>query len=279
MGKKNIITEEIATKVKELWDQKWGSRKIAKELGITRDFVQKTYKYLWIYDVGRTTPKTIDFDALTELTCKICNEIKPVSEFRERSRMHGNKLRKSYECYCKSCEKEYSKISCKERYKNNKQWHVDYKEKNFEKISAYMKEYGRHYGKNRRKEDVNYKLRTRVSSAVCNYIKNFGGSKNGHSCLEFLPFSIQELRDHLENLFEPWMTWNNYGVYRREYWDDNNMATWTWQIDHIIPHSTFKYISMEDDLFKKCWALENLRPYSSKLNFMDGVRRTRHKAA
>jgi 5-methylcytosine-specific restriction endonuclease McrA len=42
------------------------------------------------------------------------------------------------------------------------------------------------------------------------------------------------------------------------------------QIDHIIPHSTFKYISMDDDSFTRCWALENLRPLSSKQNNLKG---------
>ena len=65
-------------------------------------------------------------------------------------------------------------------------------------------------------------------------------------------------------------------VYNKNMWNNNDPQTWTWQIDHIIPHSTFKYTSMEDDNFKKCWALENLRPYSSKQNFFDGVQKTRH---
>jgi len=44
-------------------------------------------------------------------------------------------------------------------------------------------------------------------------------------------------------------------------------------IDHIIPQSMLQYSSMEEDNFKKCWALENLRPYSSKQNNKDGNRR------
>jgi hypothetical protein len=49
----------------------------------------------------------------------------------------------------------------------------------------------------------------------------------------------------------------------------NKSTTWTWNIDHIIPHSTFKYISMEDQSFKECWSLTNLRPYSAKQNILD----------
>jgi len=33
---------------------------------------------------------------------------------------------------------------------------------------------------------------------------------------------------------------------------------------------------MEDQEFLDCWALDNLRPYSAKQNFLDGVRRIRH---
>jgi hypothetical protein len=88
---------------------------------------------------------------------------------------------------------------------------------------------------------------------------------------------MQELREYLEQRFEPWMTWNNYGTYKGEdIWKDNDITTWTWQIDHIIPQSDLPYSSMEDDNFKKCWALENLRPLSAKQNWLDGVKKVRH---
>jgi hypothetical protein len=67
------------------------------------------------------------------------------------------------------------------------------------------------------------------------------------------------------------MNWDNYGVYRKAIWDDNDQSTWTWQIDHIIPQSKLKYSSVKEDNFKKCWALDNLRPLSSKENFLLGI--------
>ena len=72
------------------------------------------------------------------------------------------------------------------------------------------------------------------------------------------------------------MNWNNRGIYKVNTWQDNDVSTWKWNIDHIIPQSCLPYTSMEDDNFKKCWALENLRPYSAKLNVLDGVLRARH---
>jgi hypothetical protein len=73
------------------------------------------------------------------------------------------------------------------------------------------------------------------------------------------------------------MTWSNWGNYSRETWDDKDISTWTWQIDHIVPHSNFNYTSMEDENFRKCWALLNLRPLSAKQNNIDGANRIRHQ--
>jgi hypothetical protein len=53
-------------------------------------------------------------------------------------------------------------------------------------------------------------------------------------------------------------------------YDETNSETWTWNIDHIIPQSKLPYVSMEDENFKKCWALNNLRPLSSKVNLEKG---------
>jgi len=34
---------------------------------------------------------------------------------------------------------------------------------------------------------------------------------------------------------------------------------------------------MQDENFKKCWALQNLRPLDAKSNMLDGSTRIRHK--
>ena len=74
------------------------------------------------------------------------------------------------------------------------------------------------------------------------------------------------------------MSWDNWGIYNKDAWDNNDSSTWTWQIDHIIPRSDLPYTNMTEDNFKKCCALENLRPLSAKQNQLDGVNRTRHKS-
>jgi hypothetical protein len=50
------------------------------------------------------------------------------------------------------------------------------------------------------------------------------------------------------------------------WWDDNDSSTWTWQIDHIVPHAKLPYTKMTDNNFHRCWSLENLRPLSAKRN-------------
>ena len=132
------------------------------------------------------------------------------------------------------------------------------------------------YHAKRRAIDPVYRLRMNVSKAVFKMLKSNSSSKNGQSILKFLPYSPEELKLHLESLFESWMTWENRGKYSVKNWDDNDSSTWTWQLDHIIPHSTFHYETMDCEEFRKAWALTNLRPFSAKQNIMDGVNRTRH---
>lgn len=74
-----------------------------------------------------------------------------------------------------------------------------------------------------------------------------------------LDYTKQEFIDHVEQHFEPWMNWDNHG---RSPTLDNPK----WQLDHIIAKSFFNYTSMDDEEFKKCWSLENLKPIGAFMN-------------
>lgn len=137
---------------------------------------------------------------------------------------------------------------------------------------------GKIYKRKYKSKSLNQKLRLTISANINNNLKKNFSNKNGNSSFKYLEFNIFQLKEHLEKQFESWMNWSNHGKYFIDKWDDNDQSTWTWQIDHIIPHSTFKYTSMEDDEFKKCWALSNLRPYSAKQNSIDGANKTRHES-
>lgn len=162
-------------------------------------------------------------------------------------------------------KKAYYKANKNSLLEKNKQWRIDNRDKALAYVSAYQKD--------RTKNDPNYRLRQSVSSSIYYYLKSRDFSKDGKSCMDFLDYSIDELRLHIEKQFEPWMTWDNQGKYNTDTWDDNDPTTWTWQIDHIIPASKFNYTSMNDQGFRDCWSLSNLRPYSAKQNVLDGNRR------
>ena len=179
--------------------------------------------------------------------------------------------------------KEYYEEHKEEKIEYNKQYYQENKETIFEKDKEYraknkfkIRKYHNDYNRNRRLNDPNYRLRTTVSANIGYYLKSNNSSKDGNSCLNYLPYTMDELKNYLEERFESWMIWDDYGKYDTDTWNDNEQSTWTWQIDHIIPQSLLPYTNMADENFKKCWSLDNLRPLNSKQNFLDGVKRVRH---
>lgn len=125
-----------------------------------------------------------------------------------------------------------------------------------------------------------YRNRSLASQVVSRVLRKNGGSKNGESCLQYFPWTPEELWSHLlECMKQPgneWMNENNQGVYDPKTWDDENSNTWKWNLDHIIPQSELSYDSMDHPNFRKCWDLSNLRPLSAKQNILDGANKTRH---
>lgn len=109
------------------------------------------------------------------------------------------------------------------------------------------------------------KVRHIVGVAVRKALRTRNLSKNGGQTFQHLPYTPQQLKEHLESLWEPWMTWSNYG-------GRNNDKRKTWHIDHIVSQSKFPYTSLEDPLFAKCWALKNLRPMEKIANIKKGGR-------
>ena len=74
-----------------------------------------------------------------------------------------------------------------------------------------------------------------------------------------LPYTISELRTHIERQFTKGMSWDN----RKD-----------WHIDHIIPLSSFKFTSSADPEFQAAWALTNLRPLWATENLVKNKKRT-----
>ena len=233
--------------------------------------------------------------------CVICNLEKIETEFPFR-----NKNRGTLRAECKNCAAIYNK-----KYKTDNQEYIRTREAEFYQankieVSARQQE---HYIKNktiiltqksiyyyntiedrrqyefsrqdkqsanareRRKNNIEIRLRSNFSARINIALKKNNSSKLNESISNFVPYSFQELKLHLESLFDYWMNWDNYGKYIAKTWNDNDSSTWIWNIDHIIPQSDLPFSDMKEENFKKCWALENLRPYSAKLNNKDRNRR------
>lgn len=112
------------------------------------------------------------------------------------------------------------------------------------------------------KEKPFFKIRDTVSRSIRKMLKQ-QNSKKKDSCFKYLPYTLEQLKEHLESQFEEWMSWNNYG-------GNINNPEKTWWIDHIIPQSILPYDSMEHPNFLKCWSLENLRPLEKNENVRKG---------
>lgn len=122
------------------------------------------------------------------------------------------------------------------------------------------KNYGE-YNKMRREDPVEH-LKHKVGTAIRHYLQANGYKKLG-SIWDVLPYTPQQLKDHLESLWEPWMNWSNYGGASTD-------PRKTWWLDHIKPQSAFLYTSIHDPLFLECWALDNLQPLEKIANMVKG---------
>ena len=195
--------------------------------------------------------------------CKKCNIIQILCE----ENFPFVKKDNSFRYVCRICEKRRFRAKYLKNQEVNKDASRIYYQENKPKIRIAQLKY--------RAKPQN-KIRHAVSSAILHYFSIRGKQKTG-SINKYLPYNAKELKEHIEKQFsEPgneWMTWENWGVYDPKTWNENDKSTWKWQLDHIIPQSRFKYESMEDEEFKQCWALSNLRPYSAKLNITEQDKR------
>jgi hypothetical protein len=193
--------------------------------------------------------------------CTKCNIEKELKYFNKMS-----KVKCGVRSYCRECQsieskkyridnkekiKEYNTKWNKENQEYYKKYFEEYNKLNYEKEkerklkwSRDNKEYSNNYQKQRKKEDILFRLKTNIRTSVNRYLKY----KSKHT-FEIVGCSPQFLKEHLESQFIDGMTWEN----RSE-----------WHIDHIIPLSSAK---TEDEVYMLChyknlqplWAEDNLK--------------------
>ena len=188
---------------------------------------------------------------------------------------------------CKTCRSEYykkwrsnnidkCKIYNKEYRKNNLEKLNNYNKKNKEKKSKYNTTYWndnkekvrvrrkknkkrenelRNIRRNeKRQNDPLFKIQEGIRGKLKKHFKNNGYIKKSKT-QEILGCSFEKFKIHLESKFEPWMTWENKGLYNGEF-------NYGWDIDHIIPLVTAE---TEEELMKLNH-YTNLQPLCSKIN-------------
>jgi len=211
--RKIIFSDEQVKEMISLYvDDIWGTRQIGKKYSVSEKTINRVLKE---------------------------NGVK--MDTSGRRNLGGKKVsdKKYYESN-KDKISEYHKSWREEKKEYLREYHKKWREENIEKHRKTKREYER----NRKARDPLYKLISNFRTAIYQVLKESNVDKNEHY-FDVLPYSQEELIQHLENQFTDDLTWDNYGE---------------WHLDHIIPISSFNIQEMGDEEFIKCWSLKNLQP-------------------
>jgi hypothetical protein len=144
----------------------------------------------------------------------------------------------------------------------NKKWYENNKEKrdqytrewrinNKEKVNKGLK---KSYYKLKNESPI-YMLSRNIRSSISKCISRKGHTKTSKT-MTILGTDYKTFKEYLEGLWEPWMSWDNYGLYKMDTFN------YGWDIDHIIPTSSAK---TEEEVLKLNH-YTNLKPLCSKVN-------------
>lgn len=166
---------------------------------------------------------------------------------------------------------EYFSKRSKDYYSNKKEYFSEkskeYRINNCEKLKEYNKKYIKDYYKievnkikkseyikNKKNVDPLYKLKGVIRTSISNSMRQKSYTKK---CLtyEILGCHFEEFKIYLENKFEPWMNWNNYGLY-------NGEVKFGWDLDHIVPISS----AINEESLIKLNYFTNFQPLCSYIN-------------
>ena len=219
--------------------------------------------------VERFSKKKAKLDGLT-YKCKECEKAKNKKHYQQ-NREKLLKQQSEYRQRNKEKTRERNKKYRQQNREKIQERQSEYYQQNKERIRKRMKEHSSRpevkkrnaqLFRERYNSDSAFRLKNIVSRLVHRALKAKGKTKGG-STFDHLPYTSQELKEHIEKQFDEHMTWENQGSY--------------WHVDHIIPHAYFNYDNLTHPDFQKCWALENLQPLEAtenlrKNSFYEGKR-------
>lgn len=160
---------------------------------------------------------------------------------------------------------EYNKEYKKKYYYKNRDkilsYEIEYRKKNLllvrdrerkNKSKPKSKQRRNLYSAERRKKDLNYKLRWYLRTRINKVLKQ---EKKYDKTINLIGCSINYLKNYLESQFDDEMSWSNYGLYG-------------WHIDHVKPCVSFD-LSIEGEQ-RKCFNYNNLQPLWAEHNLSKG---------
>ena len=188
--------------------------------------------------------------------CSKCCEEKALYEFhKDSSRTDG------YSYVCKVCTRKRQKIYEEKNKENKKQYYIKNKKKisqinklKYTNNKEFYSKKNKVYRKQRLTNDPLFKLRYVIKTTIRDAFRYTSFEKKNRT-LGILGCSIEEFKTYLESKFEPWMTWENRGLYNGEF-------NYGWDIDHIIPTS----LAITEEELLKLNHFSNLQPLCSKVN-------------
>jgi len=202
-----------------------------------------------------------------------------LKEYHKKYWLNNKERNKEYQKKYREKNKEKLNKYYWKNIEKLKKYHLEYNIKNNEKRKKYQKKYREenrekklkdskeHYLKNRekiikqnaiystfrRRTDINFALRSRLSCRIRSALRNNSKSKRTMELLG-VPH-IDFLKTWLECKFKEGMTWENRHL---------------WHIDHIIPCSSFDLTKAEEQ--SKCFHYTNLQPLWASENLSKGNR-------
>ena len=134
----------------------------------------------------------------------------------------------------------------REHYRANREKyllrHKKWRQENADHVRAWYRAYGR-----KKRAEAGHRLKHNLGTRVWGALKH--GSKSAKT-FELLGCPVAWLEVHLESLFRPGMTWENYGP--------------VWQVDHVRPCADFDLTCPEQQ--RICFHWTNLQPLFSRDN-------------
>jgi hypothetical protein len=155
----------------------------------------------------------------------------------------------------KEDNKERIKEVSEKWYQENKEKIKENKKKWYQENKGMVRDAARKREKLKRDSNPLFKLTCNLRNRISKSITRKGYKKTSKTT-DILGIDFESFKLHLENQFEPWMNWDNYGKYKRDTFNHG------WDIDHIIPCSSG---TTEEEVIKLNH-YTNLRPLCSKIN-------------